>query len=202
VTSQIKWTSTISPQLLLESQVVNYDAGIAVASTSDFFIPIGTNKVLNQSGVIQTYYPCSAFNCDPQLGERNVYQFDLIQGTINGPFNVKTDDSRVRNSIKTDLSYNLEDAWGQHNIKSGIEFADEKFSDAPLNNPLLVDTTTPFNPISMGGGPPPSPVQVEGDQVLQTFDPLVRQLQQRHLCPGLLEASPEPHDQLRRQGGS
>jgi len=173
VTPQIKWTSTISPQLLLESQVTFFQSGIAVDPVSSHFEPRDTDLVETGIGVIQSVYPCKAINCDPQLGEKDTYQIDLVQGTINGPFNVQTDDERVRNSIKTDLSYNVEDAWGQHNIKSGIEFADEKFSDSQINNALLVDVTTPFDNEQTVGGGITNPLAVDGFQQLTSFDPLV-----------------------------
>ena len=82
----------------------------------------------------QALYPCEVVNCDPQLGEKLVYRLDLLDGRVTGPYPNKIDDGRTRNAIKTDLSYTIEDAWGQHSIKSGIEFADEKFEDKPINN--------------------------------------------------------------------
>jgi len=173
VTPQIKWTSTISPQLLLESQVTFFQSGIAVDPVSSNFEPTETDLVETGIGVIQSVYPCIAFNCDPQLGEKATYQLDLVQGTINGPFNVQTDDERVRNSIKTDLSYNVEDALGQHNIKSGIEFADEKFSDSPITNPFLVDVTRKFDNEQTTGGGITNPFAVDGFQQITTFDPLI-----------------------------
>ena len=174
VTPQIKWTSTISPQLLLETQVSRFDSGISIVSLSDNFQPTLVTRVATTPLVIQALYPCEVANCDPRLGERFIYQLDLIDGTINGPFFLQTDDERVRNSIKTDLSYNVEDALGQHNIKSGIEFADEKFGDSPINNPILFDVTTPFQQTTAGGAIP-NPLAIQGIQQVTTFDPLITQ---------------------------
>ncbi len=174
VTPQLKWTSTISPQLLLESQITHYVSGISITPTSSLFTPTEVTTVLTTGNqTIQALYPCDVPNCDPQLGERRIYQVDLISGTVNGPFNFSNDDTRTRNSIKTDLSYNIEDAWGQHNIKSGIEFADEKFEDNPISNPLLVDVTEPYQNTSTTGGGQLNPLAIQGVQLLQTFQPLV-----------------------------
>ena len=147
LTPQLKWTSTISPQLLLESNITHFDSGITVTPISSFYEPTQTALIQDAQrtkGTIQALYPCSVRNCSPEAGERKIYQFDVFTGRINGPYFFKNEDSRVRNSIKTDVSYNIEDAWGQHNIKSGVEFADEKFDDAPIINPVLFDATQPF----------------------------------------------------------
>ncbi|MGH9870684.1 MAG: TonB-dependent receptor [Candidatus Polarisedimenticolia bacterium] len=170
ITPQLKWTATLSPQLLLESAVTHFESGIAVESVSPFFTPtfVQTTVVGN---TVQALYPCEAINCNPARGEKRTFQQDLITGGVTGPFNVKTDDSRTRNSIKTDLSYTIEDAWGQHSLKSGLEFADEKFSDSVITNPLLVDVTRPVQSEREGDGST-LPDQISGLQQLQTFDPL------------------------------
>jgi len=175
ITPQLKWTSTISPQLLLESQITHYVSGIALTPISRYFTPTQVTQVITNNNTIQALYPCEVPNCDPQAGEKRIYQLDLIAGTVNGPFFTQTDDTRTRNSIKTDLSYTLEDAWGQHNIKSGIEFADEKFEDYPILNPFLVDITQPYQSTVVGGGGQVAPNAVQGSQLLTTFEPLQTQ---------------------------
>jgi len=172
ITPQLKWTSTISPQLLLEAAVSGFNSGIGVSSVSRYYEPTEvTTQVTGKS--IQALYPCIVLNCDPRLGEKRTFQTDLITGRVTGPFNVHTDDSRSRNSMKTDLSYNVDDAVGQHNIKSGIEFADEGFRDTAVTNPLLIDVTEPFKDRpGSGSGGATNPNAISGVQVLQTFTPL------------------------------
>jgi outer membrane receptor protein involved in Fe transport len=153
-TYQLRWTSIISPTLLLETLLTAYDSGISIVPVSDDFhiidITRRVNRTVNQV-TLQAEYPikeCSANgqtsgfipNCDPALGNPTISQFNLTDGTITGPLNFENDDSRIRNSIKTDLTYTLEDAWGEHQIKSGLEFADEKFHDEPINNPFFVNS--------------------------------------------------------------
>jgi len=170
-TPQLKWTATLSPRLLLEAQVSRFNSGIALTPVSRYFEPTPVSRF--QSGTtIQALYPCGTVNCDPSSGERRIYQTDLITGIVTGPFNLRTDDKRGRTSLKTDLSYTVEDAMGQHNIRSGIEFADESFEDRPVTNPLLIDVTVPFQPPPGSGGGTVALNQISGVQVLQTFDPL------------------------------
>ena len=178
LTPQIKWTSTISPQLLLESNITHYDAGIALTPVSRFFEPTDTTTIQDQTktnGTIQAEYPCEVTNCEPLLGEKKIYQIDIFTNRTNGAFFFKNDDNRSRNQIKTDLSYNIEDAWGQHNIKSGIEFQDEGYSDHQTQNPVLIDVTRPFEPDpsnpGLGG-----PEQVMGFQTVQVSKPLTTPL--------------------------
>lgn len=172
VTPQIKWTSTISPQLLLESQIVHFSSGISLTPVSDKFTPTKIDRVPSTNNTIQALYPCKRVNCDPAKGEDTIYQIDLFTNRVTGPYFFANDDSRTRNSIKTDLSYNVEDAWGQHNIKAGIEFADEQFEDNPTTNPIVLDNTRPFQDTSVGGGGTLSPDAIQGVQVVQTAEPL------------------------------
>jgi len=173
VTPQLKWTALISPQLLLESNITAFNSGISVTPVSELFAP--TTVVLVKGAATtqttQALYPCEVVNCDPRFGEKLIYRLDLLDGSVTGPYPNKIDDTRTRNAIKTDLSYTIEDAWGQHNIKSGIEFADEKFEDYPINNPILLDDSSPRRP-SRGSTVPPRPDEIEGQQVLLTFQPL------------------------------
>src|SRR5262249_38170303 len=135
VTPQIKWTAALSPQLLLESAVSAFDSGIALTPISRYFEP--THVATQAAGkTVQALHPCDVVNCDPAGGERRIFQNDLVTGRVTGPFNQETDDSRTRKGMKTDLSYDIEDGWGQHSIKSGFEFANEGFSDEPITNPL------------------------------------------------------------------
>ncbi|HET6371688.1 MAG TPA: TonB-dependent receptor, partial [Candidatus Polarisedimenticolia bacterium] len=72
LTPQIKWTSTISPQLLLESTITHFDSNIAVHPVSKFFEPQTTKLIkVTNSGIdsTQALYPCDVPNCDPEAGE-------------------------------------------------------------------------------------------------------------------------------------
>ncbi|HEY3174150.1 MAG TPA: carboxypeptidase regulatory-like domain-containing protein [Candidatus Polarisedimenticolia bacterium] len=173
-TPQVKWTSTISPRLLLESTLTAFRSGFAVTPVSNRFEPRPTVLVSSSATrfTIQARYPCRVTNCETRLGEDTVYQIDVFDGTVAGPYFHRTDDTRVRAALKTDLSISAEDFLGQHNIKAGIEFAEEEFRDEPIQNPILVDETTSRRAFgsSTGGS---NPLEVSGDQVLLTFQPLV-----------------------------
>ncbi|HXI02396.1 MAG TPA: carboxypeptidase regulatory-like domain-containing protein [Candidatus Saccharimonadales bacterium] len=184
-TSQLRWTAVISPTLLLETLLTHYDAGIAVSPVSSLFHPtrVETRVVRNGSQVtVQAVYPvkeCSSNgavsgfipNCDPTLGKPSIYQIDNISGTVTGPFPSKTGDQRLRNSIRADLTYTIEDAWGEHQIKSGLEFSDEKFRDDPINNPLFIDNYVPCRNC-LDQTRQPIPNAVSGYQVLRVPSPI------------------------------
>jgi outer membrane receptor protein involved in Fe transport len=170
ITPQIKWTSTISPQLLLESTVTSFNSRIQIDPVSELFEPTEIARVLaTGSNVVQALYPCATNNCrnDPWL-----YKQNLRTNQVTGPFWIKSDQQATRNSIKTDLSYTIEDALGQHSVKSGIEFADEKYDDHPIWNPLLVDNTQPRLQQGSDTGGTGDATAVTGFQVLQTRFPL------------------------------
>ncbi len=184
-TYQLRWTSIISPTLLMETLVTAYDSGISIEPVSDDFhiIDVTTAVVRSQASVkVVAEYPvneCSSNglttgffdNCDPALGNATIQQFDLITGTTTGPLFFSTDDSRIRNSVKTDLTYTIEDAWGEHQIKSGLEFADEKFEDQPVTNAFFQNLYEPCKGCQAGGVPIPN--AVEGIQILTVSDPVI-----------------------------
>jgi outer membrane receptor protein involved in Fe transport len=174
LTPQLKWTSTISPQLLLESTITAFHGRLQLDPISPYFHPTEVVKVQDSSGAVQAQYPCTVDNCNPARGQKGIYQVDLIAGQTTGPYFENYDQHSSRNSIKTDLSYTIEDALGQHNIKSGIEFQDESYHDDYLANPVLIDVTEPLNPGQQSDGTGQSAAdRVKGFQVLQTSAPLV-----------------------------
>ncbi|MCI0545201.1 MAG: TonB-dependent receptor plug domain-containing protein, partial [Actinobacteria bacterium] len=76
LTPQLKWTSTISPQLLLESNVTHFSSGIALTPISKHFEPTTVATVLDQRvtpNIISAKYPCQFTNCDPAFGEKSTY---------------------------------------------------------------------------------------------------------------------------------
>ena len=124
-TYQLRWTSIISPTLLLETLLTDYDTGFRIEPVaSDFHVIDITTRVnrTNNAVTLQAEYPvkeCSVNgqvtgffdNCDPSLGKSSIYQINLQNGTITGPLSFTNDDHRIRHAIKTDLTYTLEDAW-------------------------------------------------------------------------------------------
>ena len=187
-TTQLRWTSIISPTLLMETLIGAYDSGIAITPISDVFHETNITSIVNRDQgrvTLQAIYPtaeCSADgtalgfvpNCDPALappGAVSIYQINLVTGTTTGPFTFKNNDSRIRNSIKTDLTYTIEDAWGEHQLKSGLEFADEKFEDTQINNPLFVNVFEPCPECRDATGTP-VPNAVRGVQFLSTPTPV------------------------------
>jgi outer membrane receptor protein involved in Fe transport len=169
LTPQLKWTSTISPLLLLETSISGFRTRYQVIPVSPEFHPTEVEyRVVDDT--VQAVYPCKIDNCAPERGEHGIYQISQYTDQVTGPFYLKSDQKATRKSLKTDLSYAIEDAWGQHSIKAGFEFQNEAFDDAPITNPILFDAT---HPPRLGGDTQSAEEIVEGYQVLLTFDPLV-----------------------------
>ncbi len=183
-TTQLRWTSVISPTLLMETLLTHYDSGIATTPVSDLFHEIDIETAVRRVGnqvTIQALYPvkeCSSTktlqgfipNCDPGLGPTSIYQIDRIDGTRSGPFPTKNDDERLRNAIRADLSYTLEDAWGEHQFRAGMEFQEEKFRDEPINNAIFLNRYEPCRDCQDPNGQPILDA-VEGYQILSTPTP-------------------------------
>jgi len=149
-TPQLRWTSIISPTLLLETLVTHFESGIGIEPVSNLFHPTNIDTIVSRSNgkvSLQALYPtkeCSiggtvfVQNCDPSVGRLSIYDINLTNGTTTGPYFVQSSDTRKRDAIKTDLSYTVEDAWGEHQIKSGLEFANESYGNAPTTNPFFL----------------------------------------------------------------
>ncbi len=171
VTPQIKWTSAISPQLLLETTLTSFNRGTQIEPVSKYFEP--AHLVFEEvEGTTQVMYPCKIYNCNPQRGERSLYQFEVFTGRTYGAYFLEQDGHAEGNGLRTDLSFTIENAGGQHAIKAGFEAQDETYRDSPLKNPVLYDATKRYVPRA-GTAPPPAEAAdyVEGSQTLLVFEP-------------------------------
>jgi outer membrane receptor protein involved in Fe transport len=152
--TQMRWTSIVSPTLLVEALIGHFDSGIEITPVSSRFHPTEIETIVSRPGgkvTVQALHPiaeCSVNgassgfvpNCDPTQGRTSIYQIDNFRGTVTGPYPTFSDDTGVRNSVKADLTYSLEDFFGEHQLKSGMEFADEKYENEPINNPYFVNS--------------------------------------------------------------
>ena len=111
VTPTIRWTYNVSPAVLLETLVSYFNTSIDLLPSTD-----PEPCLVDENG-----------DCNP-FAEDN-YTIDVRQGTVYGPFNVTSRDSRTRATLKSDLSLFLETGSGSHNIKTGFEFAPETFAN-------------------------------------------------------------------------
>jgi hypothetical protein len=105
-TPQIRWTSIISPTLLLETLLTHYDAGISVDPVSPLFHRTDITTRVDRSNnqlVLRANYPleeCSINgtaqgfinNCDASKGKTSIYQINALTGTITGPLYFQFDD--------------------------------------------------------------------------------------------------------------
>jgi len=174
---QVKWTSIISPRLLIESLVSRLDAGVQISPASDDFRQIEIITQRNALGQIYARLPCASMNCanDASMfrlirGDRLVK--DLYTPTRSvGPYPFVSNDSRERATFKTDLSLTIDDWHGSHSIKGGFEFNDERYSDRPINNPIMTDNTVNSTQLDVIIDPPPPPHIRYGTLTLEAYDP-------------------------------
>ncbi len=109
--STVRWTSNISPAILLESLISRFDASIDVLPISD-----------------PDRCPLDALGrCNPAA--EDLYTIDDNSGQVHGPYFLTHRDQRVRDSMKSNLSLYQDGASGQHNIKLGVELAWESYTN-------------------------------------------------------------------------
>ena len=173
---QLKWTSIISPRLLLETLVSRMEGGRAINPVSDHFKTI---EVSTESDGRHNYahLPCITTNCQKDKSifslrqDTRGFRFIRTISSIVGPYYYKDDDERERSTFKADLSYAIDDALGSHAIKTGFEFTDERYSDEPINNPQLTDKTLPAS--RCDNLPPHLPESVRcGTLQMDIFEPV------------------------------
>ncbi len=150
---QLRWTSVLSPQLLLETLASHHAGSAAVQPVSNHFKKAHLETSTNDQNRVFLKLPCSLQNC---AGDRSFFKFASEPGTFTGPFPVRTDANIDRTTFRADLSYSVEDRLGSHAIKSGFEFNSETFRDRPILNPTMTDGTC-------GGEPCPSKSPSKGE---------------------------------------
>jgi outer membrane receptor protein involved in Fe transport len=133
VTPTVRWTYNINPSVLLETLVSYFDSGIDLLPATD-----PGPCVVDEAG-----------RCNP-FAEDN-YTIDVRQGTVNGPFNVTSRDSRTRATLKSDLSLFLETGHGSHNVKTGFEAAKESFANRLTTRRIRFDDVQASANRGLGG---------------------------------------------------
>jgi hypothetical protein len=172
ITPQLRWTSTLSPRLLFEASLNAFRSRNQINPVSKEFHPTEiTLHVVDDT--VQAEYPCEIENCNPVLGDHDLYMIGPFYHRVTGPFYLKSDQRAERKALRADLSYSVDDAWGQHSIKAGFELGNETFDDAPITNPVMIDATYPYKPVGQNDPAKSADNVVSGVQVLQVYDPLV-----------------------------
>ncbi len=180
----LRWSWSATSRLFVEGLVSRFDSGIAITPESDLFHEISIGSTLDPSTTppgMQALYPvreCSTDgtvsgfipNCDPTLGTTSIYQVNLLTGRTTGPFPSRRDDSRTRTALRGDVTLAVDDAWGEHELRAGVEFTREELEDAPVDNPFLINAYEPC-PYCRDANGNPIPNAVTGCQVLSVPTP-------------------------------
>ncbi|HET6371947.1 MAG TPA: TonB-dependent receptor, partial [Candidatus Polarisedimenticolia bacterium] len=151
--SQLKWTSIISPMLLLEALVSQSKSGVSLLPVSNGFRSVKVDSVSDSTGATFYRLPCETRNCS---FERHIYTLDNDQ-VETGPFPFQSEDDRDRTTMKADLSYTIEDRLGSHALKTGFEINDERYEGRLITNPEITDGTTDWTGVVSGRDGPFGP---------------------------------------------
>ncbi len=167
----LRWTSIISPTVIMETALARFDAGESVEPVSRRFEPVEVATRQGQAGATfypVAIYPCNLRNCDRSIGATNIYQIDLYNNTTSGPYWLESGDTRLRDSVKSTFTVSLEGLAGSHTLKTGFEFKEEKYSNIAQLNPILYSSLEPPRGV---GGKNTRPGAVEGSQTLYVYTP-------------------------------
>ncbi|TDI12487.1 MAG: TonB-dependent receptor [Acidobacteria bacterium] len=127
----VRWTSNISPSILLETLASRFDTSIDILPITDAA-------------------PClldTQDRCIPAA--EDVYTLDDRTGLTHGPYFLTHRDTRRRDTLKSSLSLYKDDSSGQHNLKLGVEVAREQYTNQLSEDRVRIDD---FALSSIGGG--------------------------------------------------
>lgn len=146
--TQITWSAVISPQLLLNTIVSHMDGRLVVQPLSPGYEDLEVEVLTISSQERRLANPCNRTNCrddetirrfverPPSGGRGRESIYDEL-----GPWNERGTQDLNRTTLRSDLSYTIEDVGGQHTIKSGFEANVETYTEEAVDNPVLIDST-------------------------------------------------------------
>jgi len=173
---QFTWTAVLTPTLLLQFMLSRLNGNLEIDPVSDNYarIPVSIRETVTGDEVIAL--PCVSYNCQ---NEPNLRQLRIpagrrgASGTTafeSGPYNQSTNQDLTRTTMRSDLSYTVEEMAGQHSFKSGFEYALESYAESGVTNPILTNRTCTFAECGTRGTTPPAGT-LGGTILLEAFDP-------------------------------
>ncbi|MBI3450228.1 MAG: hypothetical protein HY049_15095 [Acidobacteria bacterium] len=193
---QLAWRQELSAGVLLELRGESLDSGLAVRPMSDLFhtVRIARRPVRFDPARTMAVYPtreCSfggnpsllISNCDPALGPISISYFDAFTGETTGPIESRTDDARTRRSFRADVTLVPDGGRGRHEVLVGLEADLEAYSDDLVENPLLVNQSTPC-PACRDPFGQPLPNAVTGSQLFLVPTPSTPSVSANGLAAG------------------
>ena len=127
----VRWTYNISPSVLIETMAARLDTYVDLLPATD-----SQPCLTDQRG-----------RCDPFVAD--IYTFDDRSGTIRGPYFQTARDHRVRDSLRSDLSWFKDGLAGTHHMKYGFETSLESYERDQTVDTIRHDT---FTGSSFAGG--------------------------------------------------
>jgi hypothetical protein len=117
------WTYNISPSLLLEARVARLD-------TDTEIVPI------TEAGPCEFIQVGETLICDPFADD--AYTIDIVTGITRGPYFQEASDERTRDTLRMDLSLFVDGFGGTHNLKMGLEYADEDYQQTQRQDRIRI----------------------------------------------------------------
>ncbi|HKY31117.1 MAG TPA: TonB-dependent receptor [Candidatus Polarisedimenticolia bacterium] len=175
---QVTWTAVLSPSLLMQTVVSQLDARAEIEPLSEFD-RIHTVQTLDTFRSLHEHFPCRTWNCDGDGIRRFLVgpQREEPGGEPqreDGNYNILNGVDLSRFTVRSDLSYTIEDWAGQHGIKSGFLYEIESYREELQINPVLIDRTCTFPTLPCET--PAEPNLKGGFIDLQIYDPGRRRL--------------------------
>ncbi len=170
---QARWSWILRPNLFVETSLSRLASGVEIEPDSTLFHEIDYDLVEDRSigrAGLRALLPtreCSTDgtatgfipNCDPSLGKTSIYQADLVNGGATGPLWFRGDDTRIRTSVRADLTWTLDQERQEHLLKAGFEESVERYDDDSIYNPYFLDLYSPCpGCVTPGGVPIPNAV--------------------------------------------
>ncbi|HEY3176341.1 MAG TPA: carboxypeptidase regulatory-like domain-containing protein [Candidatus Polarisedimenticolia bacterium] len=180
---QLTWTAILSPTLLLQVVASHLNGRLELDPVSPNFRTIEVETFADARGQTTFALPCVSRNCQQETTLRIFAIPESSSGlgrrsasdpNESGPYSSKANLGVERWTLKSDLSYSIEDRLGQHAIKGGYEYNVESYSGEVVNNPIVTDRTCDFNNCGPAGALPPlDPSSRQGMITLEVFTPVV-----------------------------
>jgi outer membrane receptor protein involved in Fe transport len=177
---QVNWTSVLSPDLLMTALISALDTGRDIEPVSSDFSPREIER-LPLGNQFAVPLPCLTRNCQGDTDLHRFFREDTFgtrasRGPLReaGPYNIRSDQTLRRITLRTDVSYVKESSSGQHSLKSGFEANDEEYLEEAVHNPTLTDRSCEFLDCNIAAFPAPPLGTRYGRLLLEVHDPAER----------------------------
>ena len=168
---QLTWTAILSPSLLMQTSLSHLNTRAEIEPVSGAFQPLPIGTVVDSAGVVTVQFPCNTLNC---VGDDRFNRFFFVRSSPrgdqvqsqSGAYFTQAGADLTRTTLRADLSYTIEEAAGQHAVKTGFQYDLESYGEGRVTNPILTDRTCGSDTCAVA-----LPFRL-GSMTLQVYEPL------------------------------